>query len=57
MPKDVFLEFDFKGHEDLTVATCNELMGQTDAIVFRLNNSVAAATDTRSDGKAFVPTL
>jgi hypothetical protein len=57
MPKDVFLEFDFKGHEDLTVATCNELMGQTDAIVFRLNNSVAAAADTRSDGKAFVPTL
>jgi hypothetical protein len=46
-------EFDFKVHQAPTVATCNELMGQTGTIAFRPDNSVVAATDTRSDGKAF----
>lgn len=46
-----------KGHEVLTVAACNELMGHAGAVVLRPDNSVAAAIDPRSDDKAFAATL
>ena len=57
IPQDVILELVSKGHEVMTVAACNELMGHAGAIVLRPDNSVAAATDPRSDGKAFAATL
>lgn len=40
-------------HEVVTTPACNELMGHAGAIVLRADQSVAAATDPRSDGKAF----
>jgi gamma-glutamyltranspeptidase/glutathione hydrolase len=54
---DIIQELVTKGHEVSTVAPCNELMGHAGAIVLRPDNSVAAATDPRSDGKAFAATL
>jgi gamma-glutamyltranspeptidase len=55
--QDVVQELVTKGHEVATVAACNELMGHAGAIVLRPDNSVAAATDPRSDGKAFAANL
>jgi gamma-glutamyltranspeptidase len=46
-----------KGHDVATVPAFNELMGHAGAIVLRPDNSVAAATDPRSDGKAFAAIL
>jgi gamma-glutamyltranspeptidase len=46
-----------KGHQITTVPACNELMGHAGAVVLRPDNTVAAATDPRSDGKAFAATL
>lgn len=57
MPQNVILDLVTKGHEVVTVAACNELMGHAGAIVLRPDNSVAAATDPRSDGKAFAAVL
>jgi gamma-glutamyltranspeptidase len=57
IPQDIIHELVTKGHEVLTVAACNELMGHAGAVVLRPDNSVAAATDPRSDGKAFAATL
>jgi gamma-glutamyltranspeptidase/glutathione hydrolase len=56
-PQDIIQELAAKGHEVDTVAACNELMGHAGAVVLRPDNSVAAATDPRSDGKAFAATL
>jgi gamma-glutamyltranspeptidase len=53
----VIHELGTKGHEVVSVAACNELMGHAGAVVLRPDNSVAAATDPRSDGKAFAATL
>jgi gamma-glutamyltranspeptidase/glutathione hydrolase len=55
--EDVLHELAAKGDEVLTVAACNELMGHTGKVVLRPDNSVAATTDPRSDGKAFAATL
>jgi gamma-glutamyltranspeptidase len=57
IPQEVIQELATKGHEVASVAACNELMGHAGAIVLRPDNSVAAATDPRSDGKAFAATL
>ncbi|MFQ3190916.1 MAG: gamma-glutamyltranspeptidase, partial [Paraglaciecola sp.] len=57
MAQDIIQELVTKGHQVVTVAACNELMGHAGAIVLRSDKSVAAATDPRSDGKAFVATL
>ena len=57
IPEDVLHELVAKSDEVLTVAACNELMGHTGKVVLRPDNSVAAATDPRSDGKAFAATL
>jgi gamma-glutamyltranspeptidase len=53
----VIHELGTKGHEVVSVAACNELMGHAGAVVLRPDSSVAAATDPRSDGKAFAATL
>lgn len=55
--QDVVRELVAKGHEVATVGACNELMGHAGAIVLRPDNSVASATDPRSDGKAFAANL
>jgi gamma-glutamyltranspeptidase/glutathione hydrolase len=43
-----------KGHELVTVEPCNELMGHAGAVLLRPDQTVVAATDPRSDGKALV---
>ena len=57
IPQDVIQELASKGHQITTVLACNELMGHAGAVVLRPDNTVAAATDPRSDGKAFAATL
>lgn len=57
IPHNVIQELMAKGHEVVTVSPCNELMGHAGAIVLRADNSVAAAADPRSDGKAFAENL
>jgi len=57
IPQDVIQQLCTKGHQVVSVAACNELMGHAGAIVLRPDKSVAAATDPRSDGKAFAATL
>jgi gamma-glutamyltranspeptidase/glutathione hydrolase len=43
-----------KGHELVTIEPCNELMGHAGAVLLRPDQTVVAATDPRSDGKALV---
>jgi len=57
IPQDVIQELATKGHDVATVPACNEIMGHAGAIVLRPDNSAAAATDPRSDGKAFAAIL
>ena len=57
IPQNVIQELASKGHQIATVPACNELMGHAGAVVLRPDNTVAAATDPRSDGKAFAATL
>ena len=42
-----------RGHDMVTVPACNELMGHAGAVVCHPQGRVEAATDPRSDGKAF----
>ncbi|OFC72392.1 gamma-glutamyltransferase [Alteromonas confluentis] len=42
-----------KGHDMVVVDACNELMGHAGAVVRHADGSTEAATDPRSDGKAF----
>ncbi|NVK57255.1 MAG: gamma-glutamyltransferase [Alteromonadaceae bacterium] len=42
-----------RGHDMVTVDACNELMGHAGAVVLHPNQQTEAATDPRSDGKAF----
>lgn len=42
-----------RGHEMVVVDACNELMGHAGAVVLHPDNTAEAATDPRSDGKAF----
>ncbi|MDT0596170.1 gamma-glutamyltransferase family protein [Glaciecola petra] len=46
-----------RGHDVAIVSPCNELMGHAGAIVLEPNGKVTAATDPRSDGKAFSANL
>lgn len=43
-----------KGHDLAMVDACNELMGHAGAVVLHPDGSTDAATDPRSDGKAFI---
>lgn len=56
-PKNIIQELVTKGHEIATVAACNELMGHAGAIELKPDGFASAATDPRSDGKAFAATL
>ena len=42
-----------RGHDMVVVEACNELMGHAGAVVRHPDGSTQAATDPRSDGKAF----
>ncbi|MCQ8847250.1 gamma-glutamyltransferase family protein [Alteromonas stellipolaris] len=42
-----------RGHEMVTVDPCNELMGHAGAVIRTPTGTVSAASDPRSDGKAF----
>lgn len=42
------------GHDTVLVDSCNELMGHAGAIRLRTDNSIEAASDPRSDGKALI---
>jgi len=42
-----------RGHDMVTVAPCNELMGHAGAIIRDTKGAVEGASDPRSDGKAF----
>ena len=42
-----------RGHDMVVVDACNELMGHAGAVVRHPQGNVEAATDPRSDGKAF----
>lgn len=42
-----------RGHDMVTVAPCNELMGHAGAIIRDTDGVVSGASDPRSDGKAF----
>lgn len=46
-----------RGHDMLVVDACNELMGHAGAIVLDADGVTTAATDPRSDGKAFSATV
>ncbi|RDV27523.1 gamma-glutamyltransferase [Alteromonas aestuariivivens] len=46
-----------RGHEMVVVPPCNELMGHAGAVVLHPNGYTDAATDPRSDGKAFASSL
>ena len=50
---DVSLALAKRGHDVLTVGASNELMGHAGAIVLNANGQTEAATDKRSDGRAF----
>ncbi|GEA11360.1 gamma-glutamyltransferase family protein [Alteromonas sp. KUL49] len=43
-----------RGHDTVMVDPCNELMGHAGAVIRTPTGSVSAASDPRSDGKAFV---
>lgn len=45
------------GHDIAIVPPCNELMGHAGAVVAHPNGEVDAASDPRSDGKAFIQTI
>ncbi|HCA77456.1 MAG TPA: gamma-glutamyltransferase, partial [Alteromonas sp.] len=42
-----------RGHDMVVVDACNELMGHAGAVVLHTDDTTEAATDPRSDGKAF----
>ena len=50
---DIVEELKAKGHDIAIVEACNELMGHAGAIVLHPDDNLTAATDPRSDGKAF----
>ena len=43
-----------RGHDMVTVAPCNELMGHAGAIIRETSGEVSGASDPRSDGKAYL---
>ena len=46
-----------RGHDMVVVDPCNELMGHAGAVVRHPDGAVEAATDPRSDGKAFFESI
>ncbi|WP_340680811.1 gamma-glutamyltransferase [Paraglaciecola sp.] len=53
----VIAELSTRGHDIAQVDACNELMGHAGAIVQKPDQSLVAATDPRSDGRAFSSSL
>ncbi|MDP5133015.1 MAG: gamma-glutamyltransferase [Paraglaciecola sp.] len=56
LPAKIIEQLIDRGHDVAIVAPCNELMGHAGAIVLG-PNLLTAATDPRSDGKAFAPLI
>ena len=55
MPDAIVSNLINRGHDIAIVDACNELMGHAGAIVLNPSNQVIAASDPRSDGRAFYP--
>ena len=52
LTSEIVEELKAKGHDIAIVEACNELMGHAGAIVLHPDESLSAASDPRSDGKA-----
>ena len=57
MDTQVIGQLIIKGHDIAVVDSCNELMGHAGAIVQNTDKSLIAASDPRSDGRAFYATV
>lgn len=54
LPQECVSELKQLGHQLKTVPECNELMGHAGAIVAQQQQIIAAASDPRSDGQAYI---